>query len=75
MIAGLLLDQVLIALILLAVTSLFTSLQRMYHVWRLTGGEDGGWAPAKESFEIPGPREPVSEGSPGPVDGEPAEPR
>jgi CDP-diacylglycerol--glycerol-3-phosphate 3-phosphatidyltransferase len=50
MIAGMILDQVLIALIILALTSLFTSFQRMYHVWRMTGGEAGGWGPVKEPF-------------------------
>jgi CDP-diacylglycerol--glycerol-3-phosphate 3-phosphatidyltransferase len=50
MIAGMILDQVLIALIILAVTTLFTTFQRMYHVWRLTGGEAGGWGPVKEPY-------------------------
>jgi hypothetical protein len=55
MIAGMILDQVLIALILIAVTSLFTAFQRLYHVWRMTGGEEGGWAPAKEPFVAAAP--------------------
>jgi CDP-diacylglycerol--glycerol-3-phosphate 3-phosphatidyltransferase len=54
MIVGLLLDQVLIALILLAVTSLFTAFQRMVYVWQMTGGEKGGWALPKEVFVSPG---------------------
>ena len=68
MIVGLLLNQVFIALILLAVTSLYTALHRVYHVWRLTGGEDGGWAPAKEPFEIPGPPDPGPEEASEPVE-------
>jgi CDP-diacylglycerol--glycerol-3-phosphate 3-phosphatidyltransferase len=42
MVIGLILDQMLIALWILAVLSNFTALQRMYHVWRITGGEKGG---------------------------------
>jgi CDP-diacylglycerol--glycerol-3-phosphate 3-phosphatidyltransferase len=72
-IAGLLLNQVFIALIVLAVTSLVTALHRVYHVWRLTGGEDAGWAPAKEPFEIPGPLEPIDEAPSEPVEEEVAE--
>jgi CDP-diacylglycerol--glycerol-3-phosphate 3-phosphatidyltransferase len=55
MIAGMILDQVLIALILIAVASLFTAFHRLYHVWRMTGGEEGGWAPAKEPFVAAAP--------------------
>jgi CDP-diacylglycerol--glycerol-3-phosphate 3-phosphatidyltransferase len=55
MIVGMILDQVLIALIILAVTSLFTAFHRMYHVWRATGGDKGGWGPVKEPFVLPGP--------------------
>ncbi len=55
MIAGMLLDQVFIALILIAVTSLFTAFHRLYHVWRMTGGEAGGWAPAKQPFVAAAP--------------------
>jgi CDP-diacylglycerol--glycerol-3-phosphate 3-phosphatidyltransferase len=54
LIAGLILDQVFITLIILAVTSLFTAFQRMVHVWMATGGEDGGWAPPKAPFVSPG---------------------
>jgi CDP-diacylglycerol--glycerol-3-phosphate 3-phosphatidyltransferase len=52
MIAGLILDQVLIALIVLAVTTLFTAFHRMYHVWKTTGGEAGGWGPARDPFVL-----------------------
>lgn len=52
MIVGMILDQVLIALILLAATTLFTSFHRMIHVWRMTGGEAGGWGPVKEPFVL-----------------------
>ena len=55
MIVGLVLDQVLIALIIIAVTSLFTAFHRMYHIWQMTGGEDGGWGPPKEPFVLPVP--------------------
>jgi CDP-diacylglycerol--glycerol-3-phosphate 3-phosphatidyltransferase len=54
LIAGLIVNQVFITLIILAVTSLFTSFQRIYHVWKSTGGEDGGWAPPKAPFVSPG---------------------
>jgi hypothetical protein len=39
--------------IILAVTSFFTTFQRIYYVWRVTGGEAGGWQPVKEPFVIP----------------------
>ncbi|MGQ9598123.1 MAG: CDP-alcohol phosphatidyltransferase family protein [Anaerolineae bacterium] len=55
MILGLILNQVLIALIVLAITSLFTTMQRMVHVWQMTGGEKGGWGPVKEPFAPPTP--------------------
>jgi CDP-diacylglycerol--glycerol-3-phosphate 3-phosphatidyltransferase len=42
MVIGLILDQMLIALWILAVLSNFTALQRIYLVWRATGGEKGG---------------------------------
>jgi CDP-diacylglycerol--glycerol-3-phosphate 3-phosphatidyltransferase len=54
MIVGMILNQVLIALIVLAATSWFTAFHRMFHVWRLTGGEDGGWNPPQELFLAPG---------------------
>jgi CDP-diacylglycerol--glycerol-3-phosphate 3-phosphatidyltransferase len=53
MIIGMILDQILITLIVLAVTSLFTAFHRMVHVWRMTGGETGGWGPVKEPFGPP----------------------
>ena len=55
MIVGMILDQVLIALIILAATTWFTSFHRMFHVWRTTGGESGGWGPVKEPFVLPYP--------------------
>lgn len=55
MIVGMILDQVFIALILLAVTTLYTTFHRMIHVWRLTGGEAGGWGAVKEPFVVPYP--------------------
>jgi len=59
MIVGMILDQVLVALIILAITSLFTAFHRMYHVWRVTGGDKGGWGTVKEPFILPAP--PISE--------------
>jgi CDP-diacylglycerol--glycerol-3-phosphate 3-phosphatidyltransferase len=53
MIVGMLLDQMLITLAILAVTSLFTAFHRMVHVWRLTGGEKNGWGPVQEPFFPP----------------------
>jgi CDP-diacylglycerol--glycerol-3-phosphate 3-phosphatidyltransferase len=55
MIVGMILDQVLIVLIILAATTLFTSAHRMVHVWRVTGGEAGGWGPVKDPFVLPYP--------------------
>ncbi len=65
MIVGMILDQVLIALILLAATTLFTSFHRMFHVWRMTGGEAGGWGPVKEPFVLQPPSVQDSEQSDG----------
>lgn len=58
MIVGMLLDQVVIAMVLIAATSLFTAFHRMYHVWRLTGGGAGGWGPPQEPFIVPVSAEP-----------------
>jgi hypothetical protein len=41
-VVGLLFNQLVIVLWILAVFSNFTALQRMYLVWRITGGEKGG---------------------------------
>jgi CDP-diacylglycerol--glycerol-3-phosphate 3-phosphatidyltransferase len=69
MIAGMILDQVFITLIILAVTTLFTSFHRMYHVWRITGGEAGGWGPVKDPFVLPiPPAEEAQEEEPGDSD-------
>jgi CDP-diacylglycerol--glycerol-3-phosphate 3-phosphatidyltransferase len=54
MIIGMLLDQILIALVILGVTALWTSFHRMYQVWKLTGGEDGGWELPEELAITPG---------------------
>ena len=53
MVLGMLLNQVFVALVILAVTALFTMLQRIYLVWRATGGERGGWGPVTEPFTLP----------------------
>lgn len=42
LVCGLLFNQLVIVLWILAVFSNFTALQRMYMVWRITGGEKGG---------------------------------
>lgn len=63
MIVGMILDQVFIALILLAVTTLYTTFHRMIHVWRLTGGEAGGWGAVKEPFVVPYPSVPEEQRS------------
>jgi CDP-diacylglycerol--glycerol-3-phosphate 3-phosphatidyltransferase len=54
LIVALILDQVLIALIILAATTLWTAGHRMYHAWKMTGGEAAGWAPPKDLFISPG---------------------
>jgi hypothetical protein len=43
------------AFILIAVLGLLTSFQRIYHVWRATGGEAGGWGPVSDPFELAPP--------------------
>jgi len=53
MIVGMILDQMLITLVILTVTCLFTTFHRMYHVWRATGGEAGGWGPVQEPYSPP----------------------
>jgi len=63
MIAGMILNQVLIVLIILAAASLFTTFHRMVHVWRMTGGEKGGWGPVKEPFTLPVPVVQEAQGS------------
>jgi CDP-diacylglycerol--glycerol-3-phosphate 3-phosphatidyltransferase len=67
MILFMILDQVLIVLIILAVTTLFTAFHRMFYVWRVTGGEAGGWGPVKEPFVLPYPpvQEPKEDEEPG----------
>jgi len=53
MVIGMISNQVLIALIVVAATGLFTSFHRIYHVWRMTGGEAGGWGPVKTPYAPP----------------------
>jgi CDP-diacylglycerol--glycerol-3-phosphate 3-phosphatidyltransferase len=57
MIVGMILDQILITLIILVVTTLFTAFHRIHHVWRASGGEPAGWGPVKEPFVLPIPPE------------------
>lgn len=54
LIVGLILNQVLIAVIILAATTLYTTFHRMYHVWKNSGGEEGGWGLPGEPFVTPG---------------------
>jgi CDP-diacylglycerol--glycerol-3-phosphate 3-phosphatidyltransferase len=61
MIFAMILDQLLIGLIILAATSLFTAFHRMYHVWRMTGGEAAGWGPVQDPFLLPVPATELSE--------------
>ena len=61
MIVGMILDQVLVALVVLAATSLFTTFHRMAHVWRMTGGEEGGWGPPQAIWVPPDIELPSSE--------------
>jgi len=66
MIVGMILDQVFITLIILAVTTLYTAFHRMFHVWRMTGGELGGWGPVKDPFVLPeSPGQEAEEEDPG----------
>jgi CDP-diacylglycerol--glycerol-3-phosphate 3-phosphatidyltransferase len=59
LIAGMLLDQMLITLGILAVAALATAIHRMIYVWQMTGGEAGGWEPSRAPYAPPGP--PVKE--------------
>jgi CDP-diacylglycerol--glycerol-3-phosphate 3-phosphatidyltransferase len=54
MIIGMILNQILITLIILTATTLFTAFHRMVHVWRNTRGEEGGWELPQEPFASPG---------------------
>jgi CDP-diacylglycerol--glycerol-3-phosphate 3-phosphatidyltransferase len=54
LIVGLILNQVLIALIILTATTLFTAFHRMYDVWKKTDGEEGGWGLPHEPFVTSG---------------------
>jgi CDP-diacylglycerol--glycerol-3-phosphate 3-phosphatidyltransferase len=58
MVVGMILDQILITLIILSVTTLYTAFHRMYYVWRQTGGEDGGWGPVEHPYNPPEPPTP-----------------
>lgn len=54
LIVALILNQVFVALVVLAVGSLFTAFQRMYAVWRAMGGEKAGWALPGQPYVVPG---------------------
>lgn len=54
-IAGMILDQVFVAVVIVAVTSLWTAFHRVLHVWRATGGEPGGWGPVRDPFVLSAP--------------------
>ncbi len=53
-IVALILNQALVGLAILAALSLFTAFQRMYHVWRATGGQAAGWALPAKPYLAPG---------------------
>jgi len=55
LIIAMVLDVVPIGVAIIAVTALLTAFQRMYHVWRATGGEAGGWDPIGVPAPAPGP--------------------
>jgi len=55
LIAGMILNQVLIAVIIIGAGSLLTAFHRVYHVWQVTGGEKGGWGAVKEPYAPPAP--------------------
>jgi len=64
MVAGLVLNQVVIALIVIAAGGFFTTAQRIYHVWRATGGETGGWTVPRDAFIPRGMPAAVAEAEP-----------
>lgn len=66
LILGLILNQVLIALAVLAVTTAITVIQRIVHVRRMTGGEKGGWGSVQEPFYPPVPPVPDPDGGDAP---------
>ena len=63
-IVALILDQALVGIIILAALSLFTSFQRMYHVWRTTGGQAAGWTLPPQPYVPPGLTVPEPAGEP-----------
>jgi CDP-diacylglycerol---glycerol-3-phosphate 3-phosphatidyltransferase len=54
LIVALILDQALLGLGVLAGLSLFTSFQRMHHVWRSSGGQASGWNLPPKPYIPPG---------------------
>lgn len=61
LILGMILDQVLIAVILIGAGSLVTSIHRTVHVWQMTGGEKGGWGSVKQPYTPDGSPAPAPE--------------
>lgn len=55
LILGLLLNQVFIAVVVIAAASVVTTIHRLVHVWRMTGGEKGGWSPPQQGYSPPEP--------------------
>jgi len=51
LIVTMILDVVPVGLAIIAAGSLLTTFQRMYNVWRITGGEAGGWGPIGTLFQ------------------------
>lgn len=52
-ILGMILNLVPAVLVLLSVTTLWTAVHRIIHVWRVTGGEAGGWGAVRDPFVLP----------------------
>lgn len=52
LIVTMILDIVPVGLAIIAVGSLLTTFQRMYNVWRATGGEAGGWGPVATPSQV-----------------------
>ena len=62
LIVGMISGQVLFAVIIIGAASLLTAFHRVYHVWRATGGEKGGWGAVMEPYAPPAPLVPTAHG-------------
>lgn len=54
MVVGLILGLAPVAIGAICVLATITVLHRIYHVWRMTGGEKGGWELPKQRYLVPG---------------------